>query len=560
MIDRNAIYHTSSHTYAYAASGALRVRLRTEKGLENARVFYKNVYDHTSPFDCAEMERILSDGMHDYFEAEIRVKEKRYKYYFEIESGGERTYYTSDGFVQSPDSKNCFYVPYTNPDDEVAVPEWARGEIIYQVLVDRFHDGDPANNPEGTAHWNAEPDGSTYYGGDFEGLKQKLGYIRGLGARIIYLSPVLKSPTYHKYDVSDYYAVEEIYGGERGLKELTDSAHALGLKVVLDGVFNHCSWKNPLFLDVVEKGADSPYADWFNAESFPVDLERANYENFAGIVPSMPRFNTSNPNVADYLISSAEHWTRRIGIDGWRLDVADEVAHSFWRKFRTRLTAANPDILILGEIWNFASQWLLGDELHTATNYKFMRAALRLAEGKLTAQGFMDALDASKAQYKTPVHGVLVNLLGSHDTERIFTAAEDEETAFLCIAAMLLLDGMPLIYYGDEAGMRGGNDPACRAAMRWELTKTPLAERIASLMRLRSASAALKLGSTQRCSFCGGGLLAFTREYGGEKLTAVLNFGDKSAAAPLSGEQILGNALKTEGGFELLPKGYSVII
>jgi hypothetical protein len=338
-MERSAIYHTSEQPYVYAVGkDALRVRLRTRAGdCERVLAHYKNLYDHTSPFQTVEMKPILTDGVVTLYEGELVVPERHFKYWFELTSKGETLRYTSDGFLENVQERNCFYCPVINSDDIIAPPEWAKGGIVYQIFVDRFYNGEPANDPAGTVSTDVLPRHGTFYGGDLQGAAERLDYVKALGAEMVYLSPVLKSPTYHKYDVADYYAADESLGGNDALFDFVQKAHALGLKVILDAVFNHCSDQNPLFQDVLVNGARSPYAKWFYLDSFPVSAEPCNYDTFAGAVPSMPRFDTSNPEVIEYLTNAALHWTTRLNLDGWRLDVADEVSHSLWRELRRKL-------------------------------------------------------------------------------------------------------------------------------------------------------------------------------------------------------------------------------
>jgi len=359
-MNEHAIYHISSGSYCYPVGGTtLRVRLRLarDEALE-IRLHYQNIYDHKSPFFSVAMGRLFSDRLFDYFEAEISLEWKRFKYFFEIAAGGDRHFFGSEGLTDAVKEKECFFYPYINGDDVAMMPEWARGEIIYQIWVDRFWNGDQSNDPEGAQSPDVLPDRDTYYGGDFDGVMRKLPYIRDLGAGIIYLNPVFDSPSYHKYDIRDYAKIDAAYGSKEKLRQLVDKAHGMGIRVILDGVFNHCSSENALFADVVNRGEESPYRSWFCIDSFPVTAGQ--YDSFGGLVPSMPRFNTSDPGLIEYLTDIADYWTGYLGIDGWRLDVADEVSHRLWREFRRRLCGKYPDILLLGEIWNQAAPWLDG--------------------------------------------------------------------------------------------------------------------------------------------------------------------------------------------------------
>ena len=376
---------------------------------------------------------------------------------------------------------------------------------------------------------------------------------------MVYLSPVLKSPTYHKYDVADYYAVDDALGGNQALTAFVKQAHRLGLKVILDAVFNHCSDQNPLFEDVLVNGARSPYAKWFYLDSFPVSAEPCNYDTFAGAVPSMPRFDTSNPDVIEYLTNAALHWTNLLGLDGWRLDVADEVSHSLWRELRRKLKTANPDILIIGEVWNHASAWLRGDEFDTVTDYKLRSALIAFAKGQIDSGAFWRAAGANAMLYMTPQYPFLLSFAGTHDTPRIRTELGSDQLQVLILAAILTMEGIPLLYYGDELGMEGGEDPDNRRAMRWDLTDSPLACEIRALANFRAQSPALRRGSMEPV-FTGDRALSFTRSYGEESCAVVINFGAEEAR--LSGkyrEVLLGEAKLVENGVRVPTMRYAVV-
>lgn len=562
-MERAAIYHISEHNYAYAVDGdTLAVRLRAKKNdLERVVVHYKNLYDHTSRPEELSMEKILSDGTSDLYEARIRVKEKRFKYYFELFSSGKRVFYTSDGFLESVDEKNCFFYPYINDDDIFRPPSWAEGEIIYQIFVDRFHDGDPSNNPPGTIPVGTPPGRESYYGGDLEGVILKLDYVAGLGAKIIYLNPIFLSNSYHKYDIIDYYSIDGAFGKTEDLVRLVERAHERGMRVVLDGVFNHCSSSNPLFLDVLERQSESRYRDWFCIERFPIDATGKNYDTFAGLVPGMPRLNTCNPEVIRYITDIALHWTKLLKLDGWRLDVADEVSHALWINLRRELKALSPDILLIGEIWNHSSRWLQGREMDTATNYKFMRALHEFVADKIEARSFWERVSANKMLYRSCLYNYLVNLVGSHDTTRCRTILGSDELHILAMAVNLTFEGMPLIYYGDEVCMEGGFDPDNRRAMKWEDVESRCARKIRELSRFRAGSEILKKGSLIPIE-AGRRVLAFYREFEGERLYFLANFDVRASVleGPWRDAQVILGEGSLEGGRLALESGRYVLL
>lgn len=550
-MERSSVFHKSEQPYAYAvAKDRLRVRLRTRAGdCEHVLAHYRNLYDHTSPYRTAEMHPILSDGVVTLYEGELHVPERHFKYWFELTHAEETLHYTSDGFLDSVSERNCFYFPAINADDIIAPPAWAKGGIVYQIFVDRFNNGTTAVSE---TSWSP-------CGGDLQRAAERLDYVKSLGAEMVYLSPVLQSPTYHKYDVSDYYAVDTALGGSEALRDLVEKAHSLGLKVILDAVFNHCSDRNPLFQDVLSRGEASPYHKWFYLDGFPVTGDPCNYDTFAGAVPSMPRFDTSNPEVIEYLTDAALYWTKCLNLDGWRLDVADEVSHSLWRELRRKLKAANPDILIIGEVWNHAGAWLRGDEFDTVTNYKLRSALLSFAGGHTNAAAFWQAVSANRMRYMTPFYPYLVSFVGTHDTVRARTALGNEQLFLLTLAAVLTLDGIPLIYYGDEVGMEGGEDPDNRRCMRWDLTDSPLAREIRALSCFRAQSPVLRFGSMTPIP-AGERVLAFMRLHDGEKRLVAINFGQTEVTLPGTFEAVLlGNAIIGESGLRVSAMRYAVV-
>jgi len=556
----SALAHDADCAGCWPESGdTLRVRLRCAAGeAARAEVCYRSLYDHVGPYRSVGMAMALSDGVSDVFEASLTLPDYRFRYYFRLTNrAGEDLYYTSDGAMdRPPEEGSCFFYPCINPADVPRAPEWAKGAMVYQIWTDRFFNADPRNDPPGTVPWGAPAGRGVEYGGDFAGIVCQAGYLKGLGVQAVYLNPVFASPSYHKYDTADYTRVEDCYGGGEGLKALVAALHGAGIRVILDAVFNHCSNRHPFFRDLVEKGAASRYRGWFLPRGFPVDEEAVNYDTFAGLVREMPRWNTANDGVIDYLCGVAEFWTREADLDGWRLDVADELNHRLLRRLRERLEAVKPDVLLLGEIWNHAHRYVTACQLHAVTNYKFRTAALDFALQKTGARDFWNAGQANRMYYRTSTYPLLMNLLGSHDTARFATLLGDRSAAVALCALLLAMDGMPMLYYGDEVLMEGGADPDNRRAMRWDLTQTPEAAEIRALMAFRGQSECLRKGSL-RLVKAEGGLLAFSRETPGSRLVAAVNFGPE-AGLETPGRQLLGNARTRVGRAELPRNGYGI--
>ena len=253
-------------------------------------------------------------------------------------------------------------------------PEWARHAVFYQIFPDRFANGDPANDPENTQPWGTPPSTHNFMGGDLQGIVDRLDYLAELGIGALYLNPIFQATSNHKYNTFDYLRIDPHFGDLATFHRLIAAAHGRGIRVVLDGVFNHCGRGFYAFHDVMENGGNSPYLRWFQIDRFPInpyDGERpANYRTWWDF-RSLPKFNTGHPPVRRYLLDVARYWIEQ-GADGWRLDVPNEIAdHDFWREFRAVVKAANPEAYIVGEIWNDATPWLDGTQFDAVMNYLF---------------------------------------------------------------------------------------------------------------------------------------------------------------------------------------------
>jgi cyclomaltodextrinase / maltogenic alpha-amylase / neopullulanase len=473
---KEAIFHRPEGAYAHpAGSRELRVRLRARRGdLIACHLLHGDRYGREE--EELRLEKVGSDELFDWFEGVVpsATRRIRYAFYLEGEEGG--LWYGERGLSPERGEAGIFQYPYLCEGDRIRVPEWAKDGIVYQIFPDRFCNGDEGNDPVGTEPWDpgARPRSDSFYGGDLQGMIEKLPYLEALGVNVLYLTPIFQSPSNHKYDTTDYYRVDPAFGDAETLKELVRRAHRRGIRVILDAVFNHAGYFFFAFQDVLEKGADSPYADWFFIEGFPVVTEpQPNYETFANGVWNMPKLNTAHPEVRAYLLDVAEYWTREAESDGWRLDVANEVDHRFWRAFRDRVKGVNPEALIVGEIWHDAGPWLQGDQFDSVMNYLFRDAVLDFfASGKMGPDRFDALLTRSRMLYPEQATFAMFNLLGSHDTERFLTACGGRlERMRLAVLFQMTYPGMPMIYYGDEVGMTGGTDPDCRRPMVWEEEK-----------------------------------------------------------------------------------------
>jgi cyclomaltodextrinase / maltogenic alpha-amylase / neopullulanase len=442
----------------------------------------------------------------------------------------------------------------------IKTPEWVKMAVFYQIFPDRFARSGRVRPP--LAHpmlepWDAEPTFHGFKGGDLFGVIDRLPHLQDLGITAIYFTPVFQSAACHRYHTHDYYQVDPLLGGNGAFRELLQEAHRRGIRIVLDGVFNHASRGFFFFHDVLENGAKSPWLDWWHVRKLPLSAygEIAQDPGYAcwWDFPALPEFNHANPDVREYIMQVGEHWIRE-GIDGWRLDVPACVkVPGFWQEFRQRVKRLNPEAYICGEIWTDARPWLDGAQFDAVMNYLFTDAVLRFVGGSSINKSFLHYhfkpfAPADAGEYGARIEHLLglypweiqlaqMNLLGSHDTARFLSVVQGDRSA-LELAALLLFTfpGAPCIYYGDEVGMTGGPDPQCRRGYPsqndWDLN---LYEHFRSLIQLRRQHPALARGQ-YKTRLTKGKLYIFERHLGEERVLVAVNTGTTTASASLAEE------------------------
>jgi len=425
------------------------------------------------------------------------------------------------------------------------VPEWVADAVFYQIFPDRFAPSDQVSKPPRLEAWDAPPTHHGFKGGDLYGVVEKLDYLQDLGITALYLNPVFHSAANHRYHTFDYEHVDPLLGGNDALRALLDAAHERDMKVVLDGVFNHASRGFFAFHHILENEEKSPYLDWFDIKGFPLRAyaseQPPNYEAWWGLA-ALPEFNVTHPEVREYLWRIAERWIE-FGADGWRLDVPEEIDDpEFWREFRRRIRAVNPDAYLVGEIWDRAPEWLAGDRFDAVMNYPLTRALIgflpqdppeeELISGtgyapipRLDAQAFAAEIDDLMSLYAADVTQAQLNLLDSHDTARFLTLAGGDVTALkLATLLQMTLPGAPCVYYGTEIGMEGRRDPDCRRAFPWDESRWDheLRDYVRSCIALRHAHPALRRGELRRL-YAAAGVYAYGRRSEDETLVVVVN-------------------------------------
>jgi cyclomaltodextrinase len=469
------------------------------------------------------------------------------------------------GDIKIPDPWG-FPKPQGSSSKHITTPDWVKGAVFYQIFPDRFARSEQVPKPSNLEPWDSPPTVSGFKGGDLLGVAERLDYLQELGITAIYFNPIFQSAANHRYHTHDYYQVDPILGGNDAFRQMLDAAHSRGIRVVLDGVFNHASRGFYPFYHTMENGIASPYLAWFyfdeerlragqRLDAYPSSererrlcrsrrsLQELGYQAWWDL-PALPKFNTETEAVRRFIFDVARYWVE-FGIDGWRLDVPYEIDDdAFWQEFRRVVKKANPEAYIVGEVWSDARRWLQGDQFDAVMNYIFNRACLGFFGGKrldttqrpggfilqpLSAVRFSDAVDHMLTLYDWQVTLVQLNLLSSHDMPRLLTLVRGDKAALkLATLFQMTFPGAPCIYYGDEIGMQGKDDPDCRRAFPWDEARWDhdLLAFFRRAISLRHEHPALQRGhylhlqaDDQRAAY------AFARQGEGETLVVALNNG-----------------------------------
>ncbi|EMA6341369.1 alpha-glycosidase [Bacillus cytotoxicus] len=545
---QEAIYHRPKEHYAYAYNKrTLHIQLRTKKDDVNEALLV-----HGDPYEWKDkkwittqtpMRKTGSCALFDYWFVSVTPKFKRLRYGFKLHNNDETLIYTERGFfseIPDHDVGNFFCFPFIHEKDVFTAPSWVKDTVWYQIFPERFANGDITRNPEHTLPWGStDPTPTNFFGGDFTGVIEHLDYLVKLGISGIYFTPIFTAHSNHKYDTIDYTEIDSQFGTKEIFKRLINECHNRGIKVMLDAVFNHSGYFFDKFQDVIKKGECSLYKDWFHIHEFPIVTEpRPNYDTFA-FTPQMPKFNTAHPEVKEYLLEVGRYWVKECNIDGWRLDVANEIDHAFWREFRSEIKSIKPEVYIVGEIWHDALPWLQGDQFDAVMSYPVTNALLSyFAYETIAPSTFMEQITAFLHSYPMNVNEVAFHLLGSHDTPRILTiCGGNKGKVKLLYVFHLSFIGSPCIYYGDEIGLDGGMDPGCRKCMIWEEDKQDKAlfEHVQTLISLRKQYKAFGGHGTFQFIEANDkqGYISYTKTYREETIFFVLNPTTHEISAPM---------------------------
>ena len=434
--------------------------------------------------------------------------------------------------------------------DNFNTPAWVKDAIFYQIFPDRYARSARLPKPKNLEDWDTPPTVQGFKGGDLFGVVEKLDYLSDLGINALYLNPIFQSASNHRYHTHDYFRVDPLLGGKAAFEELVKESHRRGMRVILDGVFNHASRGFYQFNHILECGKDSPYLDWFDVTGFPLnaynDDKPLHYRSWWGL-RALPEFNFHNPQVREFIFGVARYWLEQ-GIDGWRLDVPNCIdVPTFWQEFRQMVKSTNLNAYIVGEITTEAQNWLKGDKFDAVMNYQLTQACLGFFGGNKIdqglAKGFMglpptSVLDAKTFSwradellnlYPREASYSQLNILNSHDMPRFLDLVSGDKDRYrLAVLFQMTYPGAPCIYYGDEIGITGGHTRKpedARYAFPWEKPETwdnDLLKYYQGLIALRKKHPCLREGEFINL-YAKDGIYAYLRYCFEEKLMVVIN-------------------------------------
>ena len=536
----SAIEHKAFDNYCYCLNeNQVLVTLKTGKDIDKVEIVWGDPFDGgvmgehgvwsgtaCEITECMELESNL------LWSIVVAPEFKRLRYYFIIHSGNEKIVFAESGFSSVEDAESgkyseFFIFPWMNPADIIQPPEWVKKCVWYQIFPSRFAKGEYKECKKELLPWaklGQSVSNHESYGGNLQGIIDHLDYLKDLGITGIYSTPVNQSASQHKYDTADYLTIDSDFGTNEIFVKLVKEAHARGIRVMVDGVFNHCGKEFFAWQDVLKNKEKSKYKDWFFINDFDIrDGEpnacKGKFYSFA-FVDNMPKLNTNNTEVQNYFIDVCKKWIEEFDVDGIRLDVANEPSHEFWKKLNAELKSVKPDFYIVGEIWHNSIPWLREKEFDAVMNYPIQKAISTFLEyGEMTALDFEHNLNRCLSMYYTQTNEALLNQMDSHDTIRITSRLNSTDKALCALAILFALPGSVCIYYGTEVLLEGGHDPDNRRCMPWkEIEEGLFNDRIdftRKLISLRKKYSALRSSNVK-----------FIREKESDRLLHFIKTGD----------------------------------
>lgn len=564
-----AIYHQPLSNYAFAVDqNHVVFRLKAAKNdLIAVYICIGDTAFRGNPVQFTEYEMKIQyeDLWSSYYEVTIKNPHERMVYYFKLKDNNQTVYYYADMFKDyvSIERNDLFKFPFHRYDEIIDVPHWLKKAKVYNIFPDSF-----ASKHRGISNQGME---STYkgkrisskLGGTIKGILENLDYIKETGFDTIYMNPIFTAGEYHKYDLIDYYQIDPCFGTNEEFKQLVDEAHKLDMKVIIDGVFNHAGWHFFAFDDIVKHQEKSKYVDWFYRLNFPVYRpetgdETPPYSCF-GYERMMPKLKTTNPEVINYFLDVCEYWIKNYDIDGWRLDVADEVDANFWRQFRNRAKSIKKDVAIIGEVWQSAQYFLDGSMFDSAMNYDFSKHS----------KSFFAFLDIDAYQFNAHVSQMMIryrknftygqmNLLDSHDVPRFLSHCKNDEKKFqLAVIFLMTFVGAPMVFYGDEQGLTGIKEDEYRRPMDFN-HHPEMRAFFKTLLTIRDQYDVLSLGDFKSVySEVLGGLFIYDRYDQHTKIRVILNRNSEKREFLSFGKILFSSGYD---GKIIDPYGYAIVL
>lgn len=490
-MNQKELFHVTKFPWFFVERNRVTITLRTEKKITQAEVWYCDPCDFicnekkTPNFKRSNMDFVFRDSEYFYFQTEITMNSHKLRYQFRIEEENKEWYFSENGMTDTAEEEQIrpFLIPYVYDMDQCVRPDWVAQMNWYQIFPDRFSNG--IGDKEAIRF---VPDRENFYGGTLKGIQKKIPYLKELGINGIYLNPIFASTSNHRYDTKDYWMIEPLLGTKEELQCLVETCHLNEMRIMLDGVYNHCGYDSPIWQDVLKYGKRSKYYNWFyiydekalqreDCRMLTSERMKQNppYEAFA-FAANMPKWNTTNPEVMDYLISSAEYWTKYLNVDAWRLDVPDEVNKTFLREFYRRIKKIRPDCYIIGEIWQDADLWFSERIFDGVMDYPFYFAVRDfMLLGNIDAYEFCNRITRHTLLLPRKIQQNNFHFISNHDLPRAITVAGNDKKAWLDAYRFIAFFGGGLnVYYGDEVGLEGENDPDCRRVYPWYFTDNTL--------------------------------------------------------------------------------------
>ncbi|MDR9859319.1 glycoside hydrolase family 13 protein [Treponema socranskii] len=579
-----AVEHRSFDNYCYPLDkDTLSIHIRTGKDIRRVTLVWGDPFDR-GLMGCAwnwigkrtEMTDVRELPDHLWWSLAVKPEFKRCQYYFELDDGEQTLCFVENGFFTQADLKKqtfpfVFIFPWMNEADICTPPVWPENTVWYQIFPSRFCRGNTADT-NAYRKW-APPDKTVTneerYGGNLQGIIDKLDYLARLGITGLYLNPVNRSPSQHKYDTTDYLQIDESFGTNDDMKRLVSEAHKRGIRVMLDGVFNHTGTDFFAWQDVLKNRDKSKYASWYIVNNFDFagsgKARHGDYYTFA-FADGMPKLNTNNPEVREYLLNVCETWVKEYDIDALRMDVANELSHVFCRELHERMRKLKSDFYIVGEIWHNSMPWLRGDEFDAVMNYPLSNAVFDFASSPETDTRTLERnINYCFTMYYSQTTRVQFNLLDSHDTVRLVTKTKNRDKTLQQLVFLFAMPGSVCLYYGTEVLLEGAHDPDNRRCMPWkEIESGTYDEQIdftKKLIALRRTHRALR-STDVRFIYEGAAKadsrLVHIRKFAdGETADIVFNFGNEDVRiADASGKPVMSGAYESgilhAGGFVVM--------